>query len=250
MAFPLISSLPSSFAPPLPFAAPLESRPGPNRTTEYPYFFNPKPSALTGIGNATTFGPLVDSVDYSLTFQKIRWGRNTWIQGRFFSNVQDLPIEDVTFCNMLYNYTPGGLEYSPLYQGRVRFSPRVKGPQPQAVVYPNVSTPYTMGDGFETVCVTVPYVKARGRQKVRFLYSSNICSTQVTFKGWVEFKNPFASLYPATAPVTCKAAEVNSAPDTFNKVRTYGVSLSLSYSSAAPSRFESARVPSQPPCAY
>jgi len=111
-----------------------------------------------GVALLTTFGSLLDSVHYQLAFQKMNWGRNTWIQHRYLSNIQDLPIQEVKVCLMVFNWTDRTPENEPLFQNRVKISPRVKGTQPHAVFTPNVSTPYAPagpnGQGYKTYCVT------------------------------------------------------------------------------------------------
>jgi hypothetical protein len=195
----------------------------------------------TGIASPSTFGSLTDSVHYQLTFKKMKWGRNTWIQHRFLSNVQDLPIENVKVCNMMLSVSPDEAKYEPEFEGRVKYAPRIKGSQPSFEINNNVSLPWTnataSGQGFKTVCVTVPYVKAKGIQKVYFLYSSDVCSTSIVWKGWVEFDNPFKTLYPGTAPDKCLADQTTTGPNKYNVVRTYGVrtSIPLSFPPSLPS---------------
>lgn len=215
-------------------SANLQSRPGPNRNSSCPFFFNTDPSFYTGTGvrvnqttgevSPSTFGSLTDSVHYQLSFKKMKWGRNTWIQHRFLSNVQDLPIENVKVCNMMFSITPNEAKYEPEFEGRVKYAPRIKGSQPSFEINNNVSLPWTnpdgSGQGFKTVCVTVPYVKAKGIQKVYFQYSSDVCSTSIVWKGWVEYDNPFNAIYP-TSPDRCLASVNTTGPNTYNSVRTY-----------------------------
>ena len=179
-----------------------------------------------GTALPSTFGSLLDSVHYQLTFQKMNWGRNTWIQHRFLSNIQDLPIQNLKVCLMVFNWTAPIPANEPIFQNRIRISPRVKGTQPQAVFSPNVSTPYAPlvnGQGFKTYCVTVPWVKAAGSVKVNLLFSSNVCSKAIIWRGWAEFDNPFRTIYPSS-PAYCKSSTSPSAPSTLNSVRIYGVS--------------------------
>ncbi|GAB5037549.1 Hypothetical protein NocV09_08700080 [Nannochloropsis oceanica] len=203
----------------------MQFRAAPNRTDECPVFFNTDPDFNTIVGSEN-FGSLLDSVSYSVTFPKMRWGRKTWIQLRFYSNVQDLPFENVKFCIMPYSNTPDDDKYAPEFQNRVKYAPRIRGPQPLIELNSNVSLPYVnatgSGQGFDTVCVTVPSVKAKGIQKVNFQYASDRCTTELVWKGWVEFDNPFYSLYPTTAPQRCFANQNPSGPDNFNPVETYG----------------------------
>jgi len=183
----------------------------------------------SGIIGPVVFGSLLDSVHYQLTFQKMNWGRNTWIQHRFLSNIQDLPIQNVKVCLMVFNWTDGTPQNEPLFQNRVRISPRVRGSQPQAVFSPNVSLPYapvnSKGQGYKTYCVTVPWVKAAGSVKVNLLFSSNVCSKAIVWRGWVEYDNPFRAIY-STSPANCTAvpSPAANATSAINPVRVYGVS--------------------------
>ena len=172
--------------------------------------------------------------------------------------MQDLPIKNVKFCMAVYNWGPERTaKYEPVYQNRVKYAPRVKGTQPTPVKS-EVANPWLpnveesgVADSYKTVCTTVPWVKARGRQKVNFLYSSEVCSTNVVFRGWVEYENPFATLPSAiagTTPPTCKAARsTQTAPngtDTYNTVRDYGV---RTYAPSHPPNHPHRKIHARPP---
>ena len=165
------------------------------------------------------------------------WGRNTWIQNRFYNNVQDLPIKNAKFCMAVYNWGPNRTEekYKPVWQNRMKYSPRIKGAQPTPTVAEVAAPLPTLAQSgtantYTTVCTIVPEIKAASHQKVNWLYSSNRCSTFVVFRTWVEFDNPFYVSPTATplAPTYCQAARNPPNPpagtNTYNNVRDYGVS--------------------------
>ncbi len=155
---------------------------------------------------------------------------------RLVSNLQDTPIRNVEYCQvMLAAYdspakleaTTGGDGEAPVFKNRVKYGPRIKGTQPAITTKTLTGTDgywdvAKYGDGTKTAyCVTVPYMKPKGRQKVNLLWYTEPCLYNVVFAGWVEYQNPY------NAAETCGAAfSPNST--TFstkkNSVRTLDVS--------------------------
>lgn len=141
-------------------------------------------------------------------------------EGRFYSNVQDLPLTEVTFCQGALSW-PGfpALDWAPEFKQRAKYSPRVRGTQP-----PIVTRTITANDRYwnQTIygtasrtayCVTVPSVKPAGHQKADMLWYTKPCALNVTLFGWVEYRNPYNS------SEICGAREPRQNPRRKNSVR-------------------------------
>lgn len=89
-----------------------------------------------------------------------------------YSNVQDTAIRNLQFCQALVTWDPrtgNPTKPAPQFKNRVRYSPRVKGTQPAITSSPITGQQYintTTFPGLTQYCVTVPYLKPKGRQKV------------------------------------------------------------------------------------
>ena len=155
---------------------PMEYRPGPDRETQCPFFFDTNVNGSSNFntlgGDPNSFGPGVDSTHYQVTFQRTNWGGNTWVQLRFYNNVQDSALENVRFCVAATNWNPegdirgGSSKNEPKFTGRVKASPHVPAGDLEVTTTAGVTTPYfTKASSMN--CVTISQVKAKGWQKVK-----------------------------------------------------------------------------------
>lgn len=130
-------------------------------------------------GSVPVYGPMTNSVHYQLSVQRINYGRNTYIQSRFYSNLQDTPLRDVKVCIVVESWsrnisrtTQSVAADEPQFKNRLQFKPRIKGAQPTAVLTPQTGFQYYNTSQFQnrnTYCTVIPYVKPKGWQKVSWL---------------------------------------------------------------------------------
>ena len=99
----------------------------------------------------------------------------TMTESRFYSNLQDTPIRNLKVCVVadtwtfnISNLSQNPANGEPKFQNRVQYKPRIRGAQPTIegpITLPNTKI-LSNPTGKKAYCVTVPYVKPKGWQKV------------------------------------------------------------------------------------
>lgn len=144
-----------------------------------------------------------------------------------------MPLRDVTMCMVadiwsfnISNLSQNPADAEPEYKGRARFKPSIKGGQPVVQGPLTTTNKYLSNPTNKKVyCVTIPYVKPKGRQFVDLLYYTEPCLYGTTFRGWVELPNPYNSSILCRSNITTSSSKASTTKYSIRSIVVRGLSV-------------------------